>query len=95
MGFESGAGFFGNFVTGAFYFSPVFSSPLPLAYSRVCSLPFRRPDSAGVLPVALPVNRGSYFPWLNQPRFCELARSARDADIRRLPADAPSAQPAE
>ena len=27
--------------------------------------------------------------------FCELARRARDADVRRFPADAPSAPPAE
>ena len=58
-------------------------------------LPMAAIDSAGVLPVPLPIRCGSYSPWLNQPQFCELACKARDADVRRFPADAPAAQPAE
>ena len=53
------------------------------------------PLAAFVLPVALPDWCGFYFPWLNQPHLSELARRARDADYRRLSADAPAAQPAE
>ena len=33
------------------------------------SSPFRSPIAAGVLPVALPIQCGSYSPWLNQPHF--------------------------